>query len=217
MEKINIKLAKEKGLINDNNYDLYQKVYLEYKYVLEYYLNELIDFKKYEDEINNSGLYIGVNSKYQSLNQYLKTDYIFLINSLFVEKLDKKDIDLLLNDFNKDNLSINVIEMVRRTFKDIIYDNYLNGEYVNKIYKVCYGPMVPFNFVDNDSLVFKIYYGKNTKEILDTKEFIKLDKKQINLFNHVIDNLKKEVYDKLGLKCEILIEKDINLNRGHYE
>ena len=99
--------------------------------------------------------------------------------------------------------------MVKRTYKEVIRDNYLRNEYTDKVYKVCYGPVVPFNFVDNDSLVLKIYYGKNLKEILDTKEFIELDKKQISFFNNLINNIKKEFKEKLNVKCEILLEKDI--------
>ena len=142
------------------------------------------------------------------MNMYFDLDYIFLINNLFIEKLDESDLNLL-KEFNKNNVSNELIDMIKRTYKDIIKDNYLNGEYTDKVYKVCYGPVVPINFVDNDSLVFKIYYGKNTKEILDTKEFVTLNKKQIELFNGLVDDIKKDVKNKLNIKCEILLEKDI--------
>ncbi len=201
---INTTLSKEKGLYDTS---IYNELCKNYKYLLEYYLSTVINFKKYEEKINNSNLYIGKNFKYKYLNEYLDLDYIFLINNLFIEKLNKNDIDLL-KEFNKNKISDNMIDMIKRTFKEIIYDNYLNNEYTNKIYKVCYGAFIPHNFVDNDSLVLKIYYGKNTKNI-DGNEFIKIDEKQLDFFNDLMKELKKEIKDKLMVKCEILLEKDI--------
>lgn len=204
---INILLAKEKGLIKDDDDTIYQLIVKKYKYLLEYYLSTIIDFKKYENEINNSDLYISSNTKYKNLNVYLDLDYIFLINNLFIEKLDENDLNLLKN-WNDNQISDELIDIIKRTYKDVIKDNYFKNEYHDKLYKVCYGPVVPINFVDNDSLVFKIIYGKN-KIDLETKEFIALTRKQNELFNNIINKISKEVSDKLGIKCQILFEKDI--------
>ncbi len=203
---INIELAKSKGLITDND-ALYKELEKKYKYLLEYYLSTVIDFNKYENMINTSNLYIGKNSKYQRLNEYLKLDYIFLINNLFIEKLDNSNLDLLKN-FNKDNITSNLIDMVKNTCSDVIKDNYHKGNYIDEIYKVCYGPVVPFNFVDNNSLVFNFIYGKNLIEVNGDK-FFELDEKQNKFNNETTEELKKEKLDKTGLKAEVLISKDI--------
>ena len=203
-KNINIEQAKTKGLITNDD-SLYQKVVDNYKYVLEYYLSTIIDFKKYETDINNSKLYIGKINNYNDINKYLRLDYLCLLNNLFIEKLDQKDLDLLIN---YTNINDELIDLVKRTFKEVIKDNYFKGEYTNQIYKVCYGPMVPFNFVNNNSLVFKFVYGKNLID-LNEKEFIKLDKKQHAFINKEIDLLKKEIKNKLNVDCEVLIKKDI--------
>ena len=203
---INIELAKSKGLITDND-TLYKELEKKYKYLLEYYLSTVIDFNKYENMINTSNLYIGKNSKYQRLNEYLKLDYIFLINNLFIEKLDNSNLDLLKN-FNKDNITSNLIDMVKNTCSDVIRDNYFKDKYTDEIYKVCYGPIVPFNFVDNNSLVFKFIYGKNLIEVNGDK-FFELDEKQTKFINDTTEELKQEILDKTGLKAEVLISKDI--------
>jgi hypothetical protein len=203
---INIELAKSKGLITDND-ALYKELEKKYKYLLEYYLSTVIDFNKYENMINTSNLYIGKNSKYQRLNEYLKLDYIFLINNLFIEKLDNSNLDLLKN-FNKDNITDEVVNMIKNTYSDVIKDNYFKENYTDQIYKVCYGPVVPINFVDNNSLVFRFIYGKNLID-LNGDEFFELDKKQKDFINEVIDKLKNEIFDKTGLKTEVLITKDI--------
>ncbi len=207
MKSINLKLAQEKGLIS-NNHLLYQELSKKYKYLLEYYLNSLIDFQKYEMMIDNNNLYIGKTNKYHNLNEYLKLNYLFLINNLFIEKLEPNDL-ALLHQFNPDNISNELLEMIKRTYQDVIKDNYFKGEYTNKIYKVCYGKMVPTNLVNNNTLVFRFYYGKNLIN-LDGDEFIKLNNKQEELIQTTINLLENEILNKTGINCEVLVQKDIN-------
>ena len=76
------------------------------------------------------------------------------------------------------------------------------------VYKVCYGPMVPINFADNNALVFKIYYGKNLVD-LDGDDFIELHDKQLAFFDNLISEFKNVVKEKLDVNCEVLLEKDI--------
>ena len=208
MNRINEKLAIEKELIINGDKSKYYDLVKMYKYLLEYYIGTRVEFLKYEELIKNSGLYIGINSKYKNLNEYLKLDYIFLINNLFVEKLSIEDINVLMTKFDRNNISNELILIVERTYKDIIYDNYIKGEYQNSIYKVCYGPVVPFNMVDNNALVFKIYYGKNLID-KDGSEFIELHEKQLSFFHNLISKLKDEIKEKLDINCEILLEKDL--------
>ncbi len=204
---INIELAKSKGLISDND-SLYKELEKKYKYLLEYYLSNEIDFTKYENMISTSNLYIGKNKKYQGLNEYLKLDYLFFINNLFIEKLDDNNLTLLKN-FNKDNITEEVVNMVKNTCKDVIYDNCFKGNYTDQIYKVCYGPVVPINFVDNNSLVFRFIYGKNLIETTGDN-FFELDKKQYIFIDETLGKLKQEIFDKINMNTEILITKDIN-------
>lgn len=203
----NLELAKEKGLIVNEDKSKYDDLVKKYKYLLEYFLSTIIDFKKYENEIDNSNLYIGKNSKFKSLNSYLDLDYIFLISNLFVEKLSVNDINLLMS-FDNVNVTNELIDLIKRTYKDIIYDNFFKGEYKNISYKVCYGPIIPSNMVNNDSLAFKIYYGKNLTNFED-EEFIRVNENQLSFFNDLILKIKNEVKEKLNINCEILLEKDI--------
>lgn len=207
MGRINEELARQKGLITERDTSKYEELVKKYKYLLEYFISTKIDLSKYEDMIKNSGLYIGVNDKYKSLNEYLKLDYIFLITNLFVEKLSLEDISLL-EGFDNNNITDEVMGVIARTYKDVIYDNFFKGEYQNIKYNVCYGPMVPINFVDNDAIAFKIYYGKNQID-LDGDEFIELHKKQLSFFDELINKFKEEIKEKLDINCGVLLEKDI--------
>ena len=210
MNNMNIEEARNKGLIAGNDMSVYKKVQKEYKYIFEYYLSSIIDFNKYEKEIDNSNLYIGIgkNLKFKMLNEYMNLDYFFFISNLFVEKLCKNDIELLLAKFNKNNISDELVEMVKRTYKDVIKNNFFKGEYTDKVYKVCYGPIVPINFVDNDALVFKLYYGKNLIN-LEKSEFIALHQKQLVFLNEITKRIIDEIKEKIGVKCAFLLEKDI--------
>ena len=201
-------LAVSKNLIIDGNEEKYNLLVRNYKYLLEYYINSKIDLLKYDNMIKNSDLSIGTNSKYKSINEYLNLDYIFLINNLFVEKLSNEDINEILNKFNKDDISNELITIVERTYKDVILDNYREDGYTDKIYKVCYGPIVPRNMVNNNSLVFKLVYGRNLIDVEGDK-FIGLHKKQLMFLEDVINKLKEEVSNKLNIDCEVLLEKDI--------
>ena len=199
---INVALAKEKGL-DESKYD---KLVKNYMYLLEYYINSKVNLSKYDELIKNSDLCFGINKKYQSLNEYFSFNYIFLINNLFVEKLSKKDLELL-DSFNN-IINNELIDLVDRTYKEVIYDNYVDGKYLDNVIKVCYGALIPSNMVDNNALVFKIYFGKN-KIDLSGEDFIELTEKQYSFLDDIAKKIKNDIKNKINTNCEVLIEKDI--------
>lgn len=202
--------AIKKGLIINDDDSKYKLVYSNYKYLLEYYISTKIDFNKYEKMIKESNLFIGINDKYKVINNYLKLDYFFVFNRLFVEKLDVNDINLLLI-LNKDNIDSNLLNMIERTYKDIIKDNYnhINKSYVDSVFKVNYGnDLCLDDFTDNDSIVIKLIYGKNTKDF-DTNEFIEINKKQIDFLKNIASAVKTDFKDYMGVKCDVIIKKEM--------
>ena len=210
MANYNKELINEKGLINNDDTKKYDKLIKNYKYLLEYYISTKVDLSKYEKIIKSSDLGISINPKYKSLNEYFNFDYIFLINNLFIEKLSLEDIDKLIN-LNKDDITSEILNIIEKTYKEVILDNYYDNCYHDEPYKVCYGDAILSNFVDNNALVFKIYYGKNSIN-LDGDEFLKLHEKQLSFLKDLIDIIKKDVKEKLNINCEILLEKDIYNN-----
>ena len=206
--EINVKLAINKGLIKFQDFSLYEKLRKYYRYAFEFYLNSMINFSEYENEIYNSGLYFGINPTFKGINEYLNLDFIFFINDLFVEKLDKNDIETILNTFKYGTVSNEILNIVKRTYKDVVKNNFKFGNYSDENYRICYGDPIPYNFVDNDSLVFRIYYGRNTIKLSD-KEYIELHDKQINFLKNLIIRLKNDIERKTELKCNILFERII--------
>lgn len=212
---MNKELALKKALIFNNDNKIYKTLEEIYKYLFEVYIMSKINLKLYDEEIKNSGYYFGkTNLKdkqmISGLKEYLGLDYICVLNNFFIEKLEKEDIELLKKCLMQQKLEVTneLLMMVQRTYKDIIKKNYLKGEYTDKKYKVCYGVAIPSNFANNDALVLKIYYSKNTKQLND-EEFIDNIKKQKEFIEKLSKRMKKEIESVLNISCEILNEKTV--------
>ena len=165
---INIELAREKGLIVDDNNELYIIIENLYKYLFEYYLINKVNLKLYDDEILNSNLDFGIShpsneEKGNILNDYINLKYIYILNNFFIEKLSLDDINKLKESLNIKYLKPNkeLLEIINRTYKDVIWNNYTYKGYVDNNYNVYYGEFQPENFVDNDS---------SMRNMLDAKE-----------------------------------------------
>ena len=212
---INESLAKEKGLIIDNNYELYNKIENFYKYLFEYFLLSKIDLRKYNDKIKSSNLYFGVphpniGQLLSNLNEYINLEYIYILNNFYIEKISIEDINVLKQYVDK-KIEINeqLLNIVKNTYKEVIKNNYCNGEYTNIKYKVFYGYINLKNAVDNDALVLKIFYSRNTIK-LDDEEFIKNIKDKRDFLEKLSNEIIDEVKNKLEINCNILIEKISN-------
>ena len=208
---MNVELAKQKGLIIDNNKELYNRLENIYKAIFERYLNDNIDLKKYDEEILNSGYYFGVpnptkDQLISGLGEYLGLKYIYLLNNFFIEKLEKEDIDILKACIEKNVIGIEAYEMVKKTYKEVIRNNYLKGKYERERYQVCYGYALPNNFAYNDDIVLKIYYSKNTKKLED-KEFIENLRNQKKILESIKERIIEEIKSKLNDTTTVIIEK----------
>ncbi len=215
-EKINKKLAINKGLILDNNFDLYIKLENLYKNLFEKYLNTKINLNIYDEKLKNSDLDFGLPSPTKKqltsgLNEYLDLKYIYILNNFFIEKLDNEDINSLKDELEKDviDLNENLINIIERTYKEIINNNYYKGSYIEKNYNVCYGDITLDSYAPNNALVLKIFYGKNTKEF-NHEEFIKNIKEKKIFLQKFSEELKEEIEKNLNIKCVVFNEKISN-------
>jgi len=96
--------------------------------------------------------------------------------------------------------------LIERTYKDVIKDNFYNGKYIENLYYICYGNDIPSNFAKNNELVLKIIYSRNKKKLSDL-EFIQNMKEKEKFLLEISESIKKTVKSKLGINCTILIEK----------
>ena len=207
---MNKELAIQKGLIINNNNSKYIKLENTYKYLFEYWLVSQVNLKKYNQEIKNSRLDFGIpnptsNQLISGLNEYLNLEYIYIINNFFIEKLDINDINIL-NNYSQEEPNEKEIDLIKRTYKEIIKNNYFHKEYTDKIYNICYGYAIPSNFAPNNNLVLKIYYSKNKYE-LDNEKFIENISLKKDFLNRISENITKDIKNKLDIDVTIMIEK----------
>ena len=211
-KRINKELAIKKGLIENNNYTWYSQLENFYKFLFENYLLKVVDLNKYNTLLKNSDLDFGIAhpTKKQLLdkNCFLNLEYIYILNNFFIEKLTDDDINLLKKNIamKQYTLTAELEGLIKRSYKDVIKDNYISNNYTNDIYNICYGSMVPSNFVKNNALVIKIFYGKNNKQY-SNDEFIDNLTKKKEFIDTLSFEIKKEVKAKLDLECNILTEK----------
>ena len=212
-KNVNIELAKQKGLIVNDDNSKYRLLENLYKYLFENYLNEQVNLKKYDEELLNSELDFGIShpipyQKGNELNDFFKFNYIFLLNDFFIEKLSSDDINVLLNSLKIEKLvpTPELMEIIKRTYIDVIKNNYTKNGYVDEIFKVSYGEFHPGNFVSNNALVLKIFYGKNKKQMTD-EEYLQNMKEKKDYLNNLVERIKNEINGKLDINVELLTEK----------
>lgn len=207
MQNSNVELIKSKS-ISDEEYIILKKTY---KQLFEIYLQSKIDLKLYDNKIKNSDLDFGQGHQVKinlinDLGEYLGLNYIFIINDFFVEKLSINDLNELRRVYQEKKYNLNTKKMIERTYKDVLNNNFVNGEFKDVPFNRCYGQMVPKNFALSDSLVIKIIFGKNIKQYNDD-EYLANAKAKTNFLNILSNELKKEIEEKFGIRVTILREK----------
>lgn len=211
---INIDLIKEKNIYDDKLIS-YNELKEKYKQAFEIYISKKVDLYSYDDDLETSVLdFSKVNFKTKTkkqLRSYLGLNYLYIINDFFIEKLSISDLNVL-KKIDNTNFIFNeeIYNLVEKTYKDIIKDNYFNNVYTNKRYKVCYGENIKSNYAYNDSLVIKIIYSINKKNY--TKEqFLKNITNKKFFLKILTENLEINIKDKLGIDTHFLIEKTTEL------
>lgn len=212
--RINIELAKEKQLIIGDNNTTYMKLENLYKYLFEVYLSTKINFKDYDDKIVNSNLFFknpGVESVYllNNLREYFGLNYIYVMNNFFIEKLDMNDITTLKNIVVNSNIKVTdeLLSLIERTYRDIIKDNYKNGNYNDNRYNVCYGVALPDNFAYNDAIVLKIFYSHNFNTINDNEQMKSIINRQDEFIKKLKVNIEEDIKNKISVPCVVLVER----------
>jgi len=202
-ERVNIELAKAKNLITDNSCERYQLVQSLYKKAFDAYLVKNTDISKLDELIDNSNLYFGAASynemdDYQKFS-YINSKYIYVRSFIFIEKLDDNDLKILCDRIvnTRYNIDEELLNMVERTYRTVITDNFINGIYKEKGIMVMYSlPGVDAllsNAFDNDTLVFNLRYGKNPVQMSDQEYIKNLEDKDA-----FIEKIKETEIAKLG-------------------
>ena len=192
------------GIQELNTYKFYEN---EYKKYFEKFVLANIDLKKYDDMITSSDLGFGNVSKplvlNSKLNEYLKLYHIYILNNFFIEKLNKNEFDIL-KGFNETSK----IDMVSKTYKNIILNDYIDGKFTDKRVLVNYTNSTSLSDMSyNDQLVIALYYGENTISFNDEDSYLVNYNKKKEFLNNIVNNLVNDFNQKLNLSVKVIYEK----------
>lgn len=168
-----------------------------YKEAFCQFLNKNIDISSFDKKIEEANLYFGTSN---DILCNINSKYFSLLNKFYFSKLSEEDLVTLRN---KKEIDDEVLEVVKRTYKECLKKEGVSG--------VMYNPPLPKHYVDNGSLVLEFVYGKNTKKFSDD-EYIEIYRQQKIFIDNMIKEIKKEVAEKLGINCEVFISKRVRTN-----
>ncbi len=202
---MNKNIWKEIGL-NEDNYNVIEN---EYKRVFECKLLSKINLASYEKEIDDSDFGFGkleVDIKIKSgLKEFLELNHFYVLNNFQIDKLEKNEIEILINGSEEQKS-----DLIAKTYKEVIWNNYHNGEYLQEPYKINYLYSNGNNgYAYNNELVIIIYYGKNIKEYGSKEKYLDNFIEKRIFLRDISSRISDEVKQKLDISCKVLYEKII--------
>lgn len=199
MKKINKELAIEKGLIINDDYTKYNYIVKLYKKGLDIILNNIVDFKDIDNRIVNSRLYFSPSKTLlkSKKNININSNYFACLNPLFVEKIEIKDINILLQ---KKDIDEDVLKIIQNTLKDVLKKDGVS--------KVCYNPPMPKHIVENGAIVLEFLYGKNSKK-LSGDAFFENNRVQKEFIDEMKKYIKNKIKNSLNINTEIFVRKAV--------
>lgn len=192
-------LLVEKGFkIDDENND-YFKLLNNYKKLFESYLKEKLPLELIDDNMKKSDLkFVKVkeeNMDFYQISSTMGLDYIYLRNNLYIEKLNKEDLDFLSK---KETLDDEAREFIKRTYQTVI-NPYENDE--KRI--VFYGPENGKHLCDSTDVVLGIRYNEFDTNGMTDEEFQKNFLEQLSLIAKISTLIEIASPNELGssVKC----------------
>jgi len=214
---INKENCRKKGLVVNEDYTFYKSLRSYYKFLFEKYIMTKINLKKYDDIIESNDFNYGIPDmrkvkEIQGVTDYLNLKYIVILNNLYIEKLSVDDINTLKKYYNLRELNLNeeINNLIERTYKLLIRDNYFRGNYIDDVYQVSYSPIgyddIPEYAADNDSLVVKFYYVKGPKKYEGDNYLGYLKRRRENI-REITKGIVDDFRECLDVKCEVMYEE----------
>lgn len=202
---VNMQEASTKGLVTNNELnENYFKVLILYKKILNKYLVDTLDLKKYDDIIKTSELNFISNSKEnQDIYQYTSNmgmEYLYIRNNLFIERLTSEQLNLLIEAYDKNITSEDVTDIVISTYKDVI--KYYNDK--PDSLNVEYGPFNPFFFAPNNSVVIGLNIDLFADNGLNDNEWKENYFNQMEFISKFQNQMSVELKSKLDIPVTII-------------
>lgn len=201
ISSINIDLANSKGLADNNGLtDKYFYIQSLYYYYLELYLNKKLNIEDLESKFTSNYRYVKDEDK--DIFQYLSSNkYIYIRNTLYIEKLPINIINYLLNNNDVGILTQEIENIIESTYKEVITTNVFNHI---ESFETNFGPLDPMYSAENDALVLGIRFAEEDESLYESED--KWFEDYCNR-RECIENLKEQInnhYSKV-LNCNVKV------------
>lgn len=177
------------GMLSGCNEDDSQTVEEIYREGLSQYLLETLELEHYDEMLADSEMnYIPNDSEHRNESQSidcLGLTYIYLRNDIYTDRLTQEERSILLKEKDSDSFSKETMDVIKRTYPDVIAAKKLETPEDRKI-ETSYDSKLSSDFVTVDSLVLII----GTMSEFDENG------------NYVNQNHEKEKMDALEKFCE---------------
>ena len=204
-------LLVQKGFKIDEDDNNYFKLLNKYKKLFEEYLKEKLPLELINDNMKKSNLkFVPIKKEDMDFYQITSTmnlDYIYLRNNLYIEKLNKEDLDFLSK---KDNLDDETKEFIKRTYQTVI-NAYENDE--KRI--IFYGPENSKHLCDSTDVVLGIRYNEFEVNGMSDEEFQKNFLEKLRLIAQVSTLLEIAAPNELGSQVKVIQYNELSIMKKY--
>lgn len=190
---------KEKKLFI-NMYFIYRKLFTEY-------MIELLDLKKYDDEIKASIYKFLTISKdnadfYQAFSDNF-LNYIYIRNNIFIENLNIEEFNYLKSLINRENIQLDepLKNFIEKTYKKVIFQDLLNN---GEICMTFYGPQTSAYCTTNDSLVIGFRYDEFNLNNMNDFDWNINHNNQVAFLDKLFYKIKSDISKRISIPIEII-------------
>ena len=200
----NYQLLKEKNLIDENKLsERFMKLENKYRKYFQNYIIKTLSLDKYDKMIIESDLkfYTCLEERKDYYQKSSPLNYIYIKNNLHIEKLEDKDLKIL----EESNNEYELIELIKKTWKNIIKIDILEGRKFPEDFKtqMFEGYNTKETILPNNALIIIIREG-GRETALSEEEYMKNLKDKYIFIEKMIENMKKEIKEKIDYPVEIV-------------
>ena len=191
----------------ENQKKKYLLLYNMYRKLFTVYIMQKLKLKNYDKKIEKSELGFTANKKQDmDIYQYFSSDilkYFYIRNNIYIEKLNKKEIDFLEKKIQSKNYELDdeTMQIIESSYRRVIFEDVLkNGE----LCKTLYGPNSSNFFADNNAIIIGVRYDEFAENKLNDDEWDELHQQQVEFLESLITRMNKNLNSNSAVPIEIL-------------
>lgn len=191
-----------------------------YRYFFEQYLINKTSIKRIDDNFMNSDLKFQkvLDSDKDFYQYYSNLNYLYIRNTLYVEKLSSNDLNVLINRYNKQdkNFDEQISSLIERTYKNVIKTDINKEEELIQKYgqiDVNYGPEIAAYTRPINALVigFRCMDKEIENESID--EHIERTSKENEFKDKCLRELEEDIKNRLGVSCSVIEYDEFSIKK----